>query len=40
MLVTVAETLARELRLEPGNVFVRFEEATAGRLYTGGGIAG
>jgi hypothetical protein len=40
MLVTVAESLARELRLEPGNVFVRFEEATAGRLYTGGGIAG
>jgi phenylpyruvate tautomerase PptA (4-oxalocrotonate tautomerase family) len=40
MLTTVAETLARELGLEPGNVFVRYEEARAGRLYTGGSIAG
>ncbi len=36
ILATVAETLARELRLEPGNVFVRYEEQRAGRLYTGG----
>jgi phenylpyruvate tautomerase PptA (4-oxalocrotonate tautomerase family) len=40
LLVTVADTLARELRLEHGNVFVRWVEATAGRLYTGGGVAG
>jgi phenylpyruvate tautomerase PptA (4-oxalocrotonate tautomerase family) len=31
----VAETLARELALEPGNVFVRYEEARSGRLFTG-----
>jgi phenylpyruvate tautomerase PptA (4-oxalocrotonate tautomerase family) len=38
MLETVAEVLARELDLEPGNVFVRYVEATAGRLYTGGSV--
>jgi phenylpyruvate tautomerase PptA (4-oxalocrotonate tautomerase family) len=38
MLTCVAETLARELRLEPGNVFVRFEEARSGRLYDGGAV--
>jgi len=37
MLETVAVTLARELELEPGNVFVRYEELRSGRLYTGGG---
>jgi phenylpyruvate tautomerase PptA (4-oxalocrotonate tautomerase family) len=40
MLVAAAEALATALALEPGNVFVRYEEATAGRLYTGGSIAG
>ncbi|HEU0337126.1 MAG TPA: hypothetical protein VFR43_11260 [Gaiellaceae bacterium] len=40
ILVAVAETLARELRLERGNVFVRWVEATAGRLHTGGRVAG
>jgi phenylpyruvate tautomerase PptA (4-oxalocrotonate tautomerase family) len=40
MLETVADVLARELELEPGNVFVRYVEATAGRLYTGGRVAG
>jgi phenylpyruvate tautomerase PptA (4-oxalocrotonate tautomerase family) len=40
ILVAVAETLARELRLEPGNVFVRWVEATAGRVYSGGRVAG
>jgi hypothetical protein len=40
MLETVADVLARELDLEPGNVFVRYVEATAGRLYTGGRVAG
>jgi phenylpyruvate tautomerase PptA (4-oxalocrotonate tautomerase family) len=38
MLETVADVLVRELELEPGNVFVRYVEATAGRLYTGGSI--
>jgi hypothetical protein len=38
MLVCVAETLARELELEPGNVFVRYEEARSGRLYDGGRV--
>lgn len=40
MLETVADVLARELELEPGNVFVRYVEATAGRLYTGGSVVG
>jgi phenylpyruvate tautomerase PptA (4-oxalocrotonate tautomerase family) len=38
MLETVAEVLVRELELEPGNVFVRYVEATSGRLYTGGSV--
>lgn len=38
MLETVADVLARELELEPGNVFVRFIEPTAGRLYMGGEV--
>jgi hypothetical protein len=38
MLVCVAETLARELELEPGNVFVRYEEALSGRVYDGGKV--
>jgi phenylpyruvate tautomerase PptA (4-oxalocrotonate tautomerase family) len=39
MLICVAETLARELQLEPGNVFVAYDEARSGRLYTGGQVA-
>jgi hypothetical protein len=39
MLRCVADTLARELRLENGNVFVVYEEARSGRLYTGGDVA-
>lgn len=38
MLVCVAETLARELDLEAGNVFVTYEEARSGRLYDGGRV--
>ena len=38
MLVCVADTLVRELRLEPGNVFAVYEEAAPGRLYTGGSV--
>jgi phenylpyruvate tautomerase PptA (4-oxalocrotonate tautomerase family) len=38
MLTCVAEALARELRLEAGNVFVRYEEASSGRLFDGGRI--
>jgi phenylpyruvate tautomerase PptA (4-oxalocrotonate tautomerase family) len=38
MLVRVADVLARELGLEPGNVFVTYEEPQPGRLYTGGQI--
>lgn len=38
MLRTVAETLARELRLETGNVFVRYQEQMPGRLFTGGSV--
>jgi len=40
MLTCVADTLARELGLEPGNVFVAFEEVRPGRLYTGGRVVG
>jgi phenylpyruvate tautomerase PptA (4-oxalocrotonate tautomerase family) len=39
VLVAVADALADALGLERGNVFVRYEEAAAGRLYTGGSIA-
>ena len=38
MLRAVAESLARELGLEPGNVFVRYEEQVSGRLFTGGTV--
>jgi phenylpyruvate tautomerase PptA (4-oxalocrotonate tautomerase family) len=36
--VRVADVLARKLGLEPGNVFVTYEEPQPGRLYTGGQI--
>jgi phenylpyruvate tautomerase PptA (4-oxalocrotonate tautomerase family) len=36
----VARVLARGLRLEEGNVFVVYEEARPGRLYTGGQVVG
>jgi phenylpyruvate tautomerase PptA (4-oxalocrotonate tautomerase family) len=39
IVVRVADVLARELALEPGNVFVTYEEARPGRLYTGGAVA-
>jgi phenylpyruvate tautomerase PptA (4-oxalocrotonate tautomerase family) len=38
MLTTVADVLERELGLERGNVFVRYVEATEGRLYTAGSV--
>jgi phenylpyruvate tautomerase PptA (4-oxalocrotonate tautomerase family) len=38
MLVRVADVLVRELGLDPGNVFVTYEEAQPGRLYTGGQV--
>jgi hypothetical protein len=38
MLTCVAEVLARELRLEPGNVFVGYEEVRSGRLASGGSV--
>jgi hypothetical protein len=38
LLVLVAKVLARELRLEHGNVFVLYEEAQPGLLYTGGEV--
>lgn len=38
ILETVAGVLARGLGLEHGNVFVRYEEARAGRLFTGGEV--
>jgi phenylpyruvate tautomerase PptA (4-oxalocrotonate tautomerase family) len=38
MLTCVAYTLARALGLEAGNVFVTYEEARAGRIYTGGTV--
>jgi phenylpyruvate tautomerase PptA (4-oxalocrotonate tautomerase family) len=40
ILAAVADTLAAQLELEPGNVFVRWSEATAGRLYAGGRVVG
>jgi phenylpyruvate tautomerase PptA (4-oxalocrotonate tautomerase family) len=36
----VATTLAREFGLDPGNVFVTYDEAHAGRLFTGGDVVG
>ena len=38
LLRRTASVLARELRLEDGNVFVLYEEAQPGRLYTGGEV--
>jgi phenylpyruvate tautomerase PptA (4-oxalocrotonate tautomerase family) len=38
ILETVADTLGRELGLDPGNVFVVYDEVCAGRLYTGGSV--
>jgi hypothetical protein len=38
LLRLAAGVLARELRLEDGNVFVLYEEAQPGRLYTGGEV--
>jgi phenylpyruvate tautomerase PptA (4-oxalocrotonate tautomerase family) len=38
MLVCVAETLAAELGLEPGNVFVTYDEVASGRVYDGGRV--
>ncbi|HYZ19686.1 MAG TPA: tautomerase family protein [Gaiellaceae bacterium] len=40
LLVRTAEVLAHELRLEDGNVFVLYDEAQPGRLYTGGEVVG
>lgn len=38
LLSLVADVLARELSLEPANVFVTYEEAHRGRLYSGGKV--
>jgi phenylpyruvate tautomerase PptA (4-oxalocrotonate tautomerase family) len=38
MLVVVADTLAAELELEPGNVFVTYDEVRSGRVYDGGRV--
>jgi hypothetical protein len=38
LLRCVGAVLARELALEDGNVFVVYDEACAGRLYTGGEV--
>ena len=38
LLRCVATILARELALEEGNIFVVYEEARSGRLYTGGDV--
>jgi hypothetical protein len=40
LLRCAAGVLARELRLEEGNVFVVYEDAQLGRLYTGGEVVG
>jgi hypothetical protein len=40
LLRCAAGVLARELRLEEGNVFVVYEDAQPGRLYTGGDVVG
>lgn len=37
MLRSVGDTLVRELGLEPGNVFVTYEEVEPGRLYDASG---
>ncbi len=38
ILETVAATLAHELRIEPGNVFARYEQLEPGRLFSGGEV--
>jgi phenylpyruvate tautomerase PptA (4-oxalocrotonate tautomerase family) len=38
ILTAVADVLARELRLEQGNVFVKYEMVSPGELYTGGSV--
>ncbi len=38
MLTTVAGVLAQELDLEPGNVFVVYDEALSGRIFDGGAV--
>jgi phenylpyruvate tautomerase PptA (4-oxalocrotonate tautomerase family) len=40
VLAAVADTLVEQLGLEPGNVLVRWDEAVAGRLYSGGDVLG
>jgi phenylpyruvate tautomerase PptA (4-oxalocrotonate tautomerase family) len=40
LLRRTAGVLARELRLEEGNVFVVYEEAQPARLFTGGEVVG
>lgn len=40
VLSALAGTVVRELGLEPGNVFVVWDELRAGRLHTGGGMPG
>lgn len=40
IVTVVAETIVRELELAPGNAFVLWDEARAGRLYTGGSVVG
>ena len=36
----VAAALSREFRVDPGNVFVTYDEVRAGRLFTGGDVVG
>jgi hypothetical protein len=38
MLTVVADTLAKELDLEHGNVMVTYDEGRSGRVYSGGAI--
>jgi hypothetical protein len=38
MLTVVADTLAQELAVEPGNVFVVYDEGRSGRLHSGGNV--
>jgi phenylpyruvate tautomerase PptA (4-oxalocrotonate tautomerase family) len=38
MLTAACDALAAELGLDPGNVFGVYEEARAGRIYTGGHV--
>ncbi len=40
ILTAVAEALADGLGIAPGNVFVRYEELTAGRTFAGGRVLG